>query len=558
MATSRSDRNRRSAATPRSRGGATPRARSSAAPRGGAASRRSAVAKSGRSAAPENAPVRRRPIRKVLIANRGEIAVRVIKALREMDIASVAVYSDVDRAALHVATADEAYALGGTTSLETYLRGDKLLEIAARAGADAVHPGYGFLAENADFARACASAGVAFIGPSPEAMHGMGDKIRARDLARQAGVPLVPGSPGRVESVAEAERLGAELGYPVMLKATAGGGGKGMRLAHDAAELRRAFERTADEARNAFGNPDLYLEKFIERPRHIEMQVFGDQHGNCVWLGERECTIQRRHQKVVEEAPSPLLTAAQRADMGERAAALAARVGYVGAGTVEFVADQSGNFYFLEMNTRLQVEHPVTELVTGIDLVKEQLRVAMGEPLSFLDRLPLEPRGWAIECRVYAEDPLNGFLPSIGRIAKLSVPYGPGVRNDFGVYEGYDIPVYYDPMLGKLAVWAEDRDGACARMRRALADLQIEGVRCNQSFLAWILQHPVFASGDVDTGFIERYFEPGVLAPTEAEMLHFVVVAAIRAYQQGRIPKLPQAQGDNRWVLSGRLHEGNI
>jgi acetyl-CoA carboxylase biotin carboxylase subunit len=493
----------------------------------------------------------------VLVANRGEIAVRVMKALREMGIRSVAIYSDVDRSALHVAAADEAYALDGSASLDTYLRGDKILAIAHRAGADAIHPGYGFLAENANFARDCAAAGVVFIGPSPQAMHRMGDKIRARAVARRAGVPLVPGSPGRVGTADKAVRLAGDLGYPVMLKATAGGGGKGMRLVRDAADLRRVFERTADEAMKAFGNPDLYLEKFIDRPRHIEVQVFGDAHGNVAWLGERECTIQRRHQKVVEEAPSPLLTPALRRRMGDRAAALAAAVGYVGAGTVEFVADQQGNFFFLEMNTRLQVEHPVTELTTGIDLVQEQLAVAMGEPLSFLGRLPLAPRGWAIECRIYAEDPLNGFLPSVGRIAKLSIPYGPGVRNDFGIYEGYEIPIYYDPMLGKLAVWAEDRTRAIARMRRALVDLQIEGVRCNQSFLAWILAHPAFAAGDLDTGFIERHFKPEVLAPTEAELVRFVAAAAIRAYEHDRSPKLPQDRPDNRWVLSGRLNEGH-
>jgi acetyl-CoA carboxylase biotin carboxylase subunit len=468
------------------------------------------------------------------------------------------VFSDVDRTALHVARADQAYRLGGNTSLESYLCIEKILDVARRSGAEAIHPGYGFLAENAAFARACQSAGIVFIGPSPEAMQGMGDKIRARDLARAAGVPLVPGSAGRVDNVVEAERIAAELGYPVMLKATAGGGGKGMRLAHEAAELRRAFERTADEARKAFDNADLFLEKFIQQPRHIEIQVFGDQHGHYVSLGERECTIQRRHQKVIEEAPSPLLSREQRQRMGETAVALATAVRYVGAGTVEFVADQQGNFYFLEMNTRLQVEHPVTELVTGIDLVKEQLRVAAGEPLSCLDRLPIEPRGWAIECRIYAEDPLNGFLPSIGRIAKFSVPYGPGVRNDFGVYEGYDIPVYYDPLLGKLAVWAEDRPSALARMQRALVDLQIEGIRCNQTFHAWILQHPAFVAGDLDTGFIERHFRPEVLNPTDEELLRFVAAAAIRAYERSAVPRLPQERTDSRWVQSGRLHDGNI
>jgi acetyl-CoA carboxylase biotin carboxylase subunit len=531
-------------------GGTTPAAGVNAA--AGAAAGASARAASARAASPP------RPIRKVLVANRGEIAVRVLKAVREMGLQGVAVYSDVDRTALHTARADEAWRLPGNTSLETYLAADKILDIARRCGADAIHPGYGFLAENADFARECAAAGLVFIGPSPEAMHGMGDKIRARDLARRAGVPLVPGSPGRVDNADAAVAIASELGYPVLLKATAGGGGKGMRLAHDADELRRAFERTSEEARKAFSNPDLFLEKFIERPRHIEIQVFGDMHGNCVWLGERECTIQRRHQKVIEEAPSPLLTPALRAEMGERAAALAAAVGYVGAGTVEFVADQQGRFYFLEMNTRLQVEHPVTELVTGIDLVQEQIRVARGEPLSFLDRLPLAPSGWAIECRIYAEDPHSGFLPSTGRIAKLSVPYGPGVRNDFGVYEGYDVPVYYDPMLGKLAVWGEDRAAAVSRLRRALIDLQIEGLRTNQSFLSWILEHPAFVGAELDTGFIERYFRPEALVPSDEEMLPFVAVAAIRAYQHGRTPRLPQADAGSRWVQAGRLHEGNV
>jgi acetyl-CoA carboxylase biotin carboxylase subunit len=551
MATSRS-RSARPAAASRSGKRTAGAARSGARAARGASVAKTAPASGARKAGRPQPPPR--PLGTVLVANRGEIAVRIMKALREMGIRSVAVYSDVDRSALHVARADEAYPLGGTTSLETYLDGAKILDIARRARADAVHPGYGFLAENAAFARACAGAGVLFIGPSPEAMHRMGDKIQARDVARRAGVPLVPGSPGRVASAEDAVRLAGDLGYPVMLKATAGGGGKGMRLVHDAAELRRAFERTADEARKAFADPDLYLEKFIQRPRHIEVQVFGDAHGNCVWIGERECTIQRRHQKVVEEAPSPLLGPELRRKMGERAAALAAAGGYVGAGTVEFVADQSGNFYFLEMNTRLQVEHPVTELVTGIDLVKEQIRVARGEPLSFLDRLPLAPQGWAIECRLYAEDPLNGFLPSTGRIAKFSVPYGPGVRNDFGVYEGYDIPIYYDPMLGKLAVWAEDRAGAIARMQRALVDLQIEGVRTNQSFLAWILQHPAFASGDLDTGFIERWFTPDALAPTDDEMLRFVAAAVIRRYQMDRRPKLPRVESTGAWARAGRVN----
>ncbi len=495
-------------------------------------------------------PARR--IRKMLVANRGEIAVRVCKALRELGIRSVAVYSDVDRNALHVSRADEAYALEGNASLDTYLRIDKILAVAARCGADAIHPGYGFLSENATFAAACRQAGVLFVGPSPEAIARMGDKLQAREAARAAGVPLVPGSPGAVPDVDTALRVAAELGYPVMLKAAAGGGGKGMRRLENAEELRGAFARTADEARRAFANPELYIEKFIVDPRHIEIQVFGDQHGHYAALGERECTIQRRHQKVIEEAPSPLVTPEIRAKMCATATSLAAAVGYQGAGTVEFVTDQAGNFFFLEMNTRLQVEHPVTELTTGLDLVHEQVRVAAGEPLSFLERLPLEPHGWAIECRIYAEDPRRDFLPSIGRIVKLSIPYGPGVRNDFGIYEGYDVPVYYDPLLGKLAVWGPDRPHAIARMKRALHDLVIEGIRTNIAFHAWTLDQPEFREGKLDTGFIARDFKPALLDPDAADLERFVTAAVIRAFELDRTPKLPRDTGSTQWALSGR------
>ncbi|UCE04241.1 MAG: acetyl-CoA carboxylase biotin carboxylase subunit [Candidatus Latescibacterota bacterium] len=497
-------------------------------------------------------------MRKVLVANRGEIAVRVSKALRELGITSVAVYSDVDRTALHVSRADEAYALEGNTSLETYLRIDKIIEIARRCGADAIHPGYGFLAENADFARACRDADILFIGPAPEAIEGMGDKLRARRQAKQAGVPLIPGSDGPVRDARAAVAVAASLGYPVMLKASAGGGGKGMRRVEGADELRAAFERTQEEARKAFDNPELFVEKFIVDPRHIEVQVFGDQHGNYAALGERECTIQRRHQKVIEEAPSPLVTPELRQRMCGTATALARSVGYLGAGTVEFVADQQGRFYFLEMNTRLQVEHPVTELVTGLDLVHEQVRVAAGEKLSFLERLPIEPHGWAIECRIYAEDPLNDFLPSLGRIVKLSIPYGPGVRNDFGIYEGYEVPVYYDPLLGKLAVWGEDRAHAIARMKRALHDLVVEGIRSNQAFHAWVMDQPPFREGRLDTGFIERYFDHGVLDPADEELARFVAAAVIRAYELDRKPRLPSRARGSEWAVSGRVHEGNV
>ncbi len=504
---------------------------------------------------------RRQPARrigKVLIANRGEIAVRVGKALRELGIRSVAVFSDVDRTALHVSRADEAYALGGNTSLETYLRVDKILDVAKRCGADAIHPGYGFLSENASFARACRDAGILFIGPSPEAIDGMGDKLRARETARQAGVPLVPGSDGPVRDADAAVAVADELGYPVMLKAAAGGGGKGMRRVEDRKALRAAFERTADEARAAFDNPELFVEKFIVDPRHIEVQIFGDAHGNYASLGERECTIQRRHQKVIEEAPSPLVTPELRARMGETATALAAAVEYVGAGTVEFVADQQGNFYFLEMNTRLQVEHPVTELVTGLDLVHEQVRVAAGSPLSFLDRLPIEPQGWAIECRLYAEDPRNDFLPALGRIVAFSIPYGPGVRNDFGIYEGYDVPVYYDPLLGKLAVWGHDRPHAIARMKRALNDLVVEGIRSNQAFHAWVMDQPSFREGTLDTGFIARHFAPELLDPTDEEMDRFVAAAAVRAFELDRTPKLPRNRDDSPWPFAHRERDSGL
>lgn len=507
---------------------------------------------------PEQREDQRLAFQKVLIANRGEIAVRIAKALRESGMQSIAIYSDVDRAALHVARSDEAWPLHGNTSLDTYLDIDKVLDIARKSGAQAIHPGYGFLSESAEFARACEQAKITLIGPSAESMQRMGDKIHAREIARKSGVPLVPGSDGGVADLEDALRVADKVGYPIMLKATAGGGGKGMRRLHSAEELRAQYQQTADEARNAFNNAEMFVEKFIENPRHIEIQVFGDSHGNYASLGERECTIQRRHQKVIEEAPSPLVTAAMRQEMGDIAVSLARAVEYRGAGTVEFVTDQQGNYYFLEMNTRLQVEHPVTELITGLDLVREQLRVAAGLPLSFLDRLPLVPNGWAIECRIYAEDPTNGFLPSLGRIVSLSLPSGPGIRNDFGIYQGYDVPVYYDPLLGKLAVWGENRTRAISRMKRALSDLVIEGLRTNHAFHSWVMDQPAFRSGNLDTGFIDRYFDPKEIAPQEEEIPQFLVAAAIRAYQSDRRPKLPHTQDNSIWSLSGRNHEGNV
>src|SRR5437868_3766549 len=391
--------------------------------------------------------------KKILVANRGEIAVRVMRACREMGIASVAVYSDVDRAALHVRRADEAYHIGQAAASESYLSISKIIETAKRCQADAIHPGYGFLSERAAFARACKEAGIVFIGPPAESMDLMGSKTRARQAMQQAGIPFVPGSAGGLASISEAEKVASSIGYPVMVKAAAGGGGKGMRLVRSASELRSAFEGASSEALRAFGDGEVYLEKLIEDPRHIEIQILADQHGDCIHLGERECSVQRRHQKVVEEAPSPLVDAAMRERMGEVAVRVGKAAGYVNAGTVEFLADNDRNFFFLEMNTRLQLEHPVTELVYGLDLVQLQIRIAAGERLPFKQQ-DVQPRGHAIEWRVYAEDPENNFFTSPGKITCLIVPSGPGIRDDSGVYEGCTVPLEYDPMLSKLIAFA--------------------------------------------------------------------------------------------------------
>jgi acetyl-CoA carboxylase, biotin carboxylase subunit len=440
--------------------------------------------------------------KKVLIANRGEIAVRVIRACREMGIASVAVFSEVDRAALHVSKADEAYPIGPAAARESYLNTGKILEAARRSGAEAIHPGYGFLSENAGFARACAEAGIKFIGPPATAMELMGSKTRARTAMQAAGVPMVPGS-ARGLTFPEAEALAARTGFPVMIKAAAGGGGKGMRLVRGAAELKAAFETARSEALRAFNDDEVYLEKFIENPRHIEIQVLGDEHGNVVYLGERECSVQRRHQKVIEEAPSAIVDEELRRKMGAVAVQAAKSAGYANAGTVEFLVDAARNFYFLEMNTRLQVEHPVTELVTGLDLVHLQMRIAAGERLPFRQE-ELNLRGHAIECRIYAEDPENNFFPSPGRITRLLRPSGPGVREDSGVYEGWTVPLDYDPMLSKLIVHAPDRASAIARMRRALDEYFIGGIKSNLPLFRRILEHPDFAAARIDTGFLDR------------------------------------------------------
>ncbi len=440
--------------------------------------------------------------KKVLIANRGEIAVRVIRACREMGIASVAIFSEVDRAALHVTKADEAYPVGPAAARESYLNIPKILEVARRSGAEAIHPGYGFLSENAGFARACTEAGIKFIGPPASAMELMGSKTRARTAMQAAAVPMVPGS-ARGLSFTEAEALANKIGFPVMIKAAAGGGGKGMRLVRAAEELRSAFETAQSEALRAFGDDEVYIEKFIENPRHIEIQVLGDEHGNVVYLGERECSVQRRHQKVIEEAPSAVVDEDLRSRMGAVAVQAAKSAGYTNAGTVEFLVDSTRNFYFLEMNTRLQVEHPVTELVTGLDLVHLQLRIAAGEKLPFTQE-DVELRGHAIECRIYAEDPDNNFFPSPGKITRLIRPSGPGVREDSGVYEGWTVPLDYDPMLSKLIVYAPDRPAAIARMKRALDEYFVGGIKSNLNLFRRILNHPDFAAARIDTGFLDR------------------------------------------------------
>src|SRR5713101_349029 len=463
--------------------------------------------------------------RKILIANRGEIACRVIRTARRMGIATVAVYSEADAEALHVRAADEAVLIGPAPSADSYLRIDRIVEACRKTGAEAVHPGYGFLSERADFAAALAGAGIVFIGPSPEAIAAMGDKIAAKRLAREAGVATVP---GHLDTIADAERavsIAREIAYPVMIKAAAGGGGKGMRIAHSDAELREGFSGAQHEARSSFGDDRIFLEKYIEEPRHIEIQLIGDAHGNIVHLGERECSIQRRHQKVIEEAPSPFIDAATRAQMGAQAVALARAVSYRSAGTVEFIVDRERNFYFLEMNTRLQVEHPVTEKVTGTDLVELMIRIAAGEKLPF-DQAAVRQTGWAIEARVYAEDPTRNFLPSIGRLIRYRPPEGDGLRVDSGVFEGAEITLYYDPMIAKLVAYGADRDAAVDRLRQALDGFYIAGVRHNTAFLAAIAASEQFRAGRLSTDFIAENFPGGFAPPAEFVAADRVILIA--------------------------------
>ena len=443
------------------------------------------------------------PIGKLLIANRGEIALRILRSCRELGIATVAVYSTVDRNALHVQLADEAVCVGEAPSSRSYLNVPNILAAATSRGADAIHPGYGFLAENADFAEKCLDHGLIFVGPSPASILAMGDKSTAKITMQRVGVPTIPGSEGLLEDPTEAAALAETMGYPVMIKATAGGGGRGMRLVPEAAQLESLFRAAQGEAEAAFGNPGLYMEKFIERPRHVEVQVLADRHGNVVHLGERDCSIQRRHQKLLEEAPSPGLDPELRRRMGEAAVAAARSIGYEGAGTVEFLVDRSGGFYFMEMNTRIQVEHPVTEMVTGIDLIAEQLRIAGGEPISVTqDQIHLT--GHAIECRINAEDPRHNFRPTPGRITGWLPPGGPGVRVDSHVYTGYEITPFYDSLIGKLIVWGVDRDHAIKRLHRALSECAVTGIPTTIDFHLALLDRPEFQRGEVWTKFVEE------------------------------------------------------
>jgi acetyl-CoA carboxylase biotin carboxylase subunit len=501
---------------------------------------------------------------KVLIANRGEIAVRVIRACRELAIPTVAVYSDCDRASLHVRFADQAYAIGASAPSESYLRIDKLIDVARRSGADAVHPGYGFLAENDDFARACRDAGLTFIGPSPEAMEQMGSKTGARKVAIEAGVPVVPGTVeplGPSVGDQEVARLAGEIGYPVFVKAVAGGGGKGMRLVAAPEDLPSAVRAARSEAGSSFGDPHIYIERQLQFPRHIEIQLLADQFGTVVPFVERECSIQRRHQKVLEESPSVAVTEETCAALAQAACAVARTVGYTNAGTIEFLLDRDGRFYFLEMNTRLQVEHPITELVSGVDLVHWQLKIAQGHRLTLDPAATLTPNGHAIECRIYAEDPDNGFMPSPGRLLGRRVPGGPGIRrDDGGATTGLDVPIFYDPLLAKLSAWGGNRDQAILRMARALGEYEVRGIKTSIPFFRWLLDDADFRQGRFDTTFLDRELarrngKPFVTVPEEAEHVA-LLAAAIRAYE-GATPS-GAAKDAGRSLSRGWTHKGRL
>lgn len=492
--------------------------------------------------------------RKILIANRGEVAIRILRACREMGIPSVAVYSEADRNALHVRLADQAFLLGPASPLESYLSIPRLMGVAHLSGADAIHPGYGFLSENPNLARTCQEEGIGFIGPTAEVLEKAGNKVEARRLMKEAGLPIIPGTLDGLAGEDEAFQVAGELGYPVLLKAAGGGGGKGMRIVHDASEMLPAIRTARNEAKMAFGDSTLYVEKLISRARHIEMQILADAQGNMVYLGERECSIQRRHQKLVEEAPSPVMGPEDRRTLGKTVLRGARAIGYVGAGTFEFLRDQEGHFYFLEVNPRLQVEHPVTEMVTGIDIVKEQIRLAAGEPLRFKQE-DIQVKGWAIECRLYAEDPENIFMPSPGTIWAMVEPSGPGVRVESSAFVGLSIPTYYDPLLSKVVVWAETRVEAINRMRRALQEYYIMGVNTTAPFHRFVMEDAAFLSGDFDTGFIHR--EWGEKTHRRERMKGLAALAAALVASQKGLPSTgarlrPQAAQESAWKSHGR------
>jgi acetyl-CoA carboxylase, biotin carboxylase subunit len=492
------------------------------------------------------------PFNKILIANRGEIAIRITRACRELGISSVAVFSDADRDSLHVFLADEAYHIGPSPSKESYLNYRKIIEVAKQSGADAIHPGYGFLSENPVFVRACKEAGIVFIGPTPENMEAMGDKLSAKALMKKAGVPLVPGSDGGVESVEEAQKIAAKIGYPIIIKATAGGGGKGMRVVRADEELESAFRACRSEGQNYFANPTVYIERFINDPKHIEIQVFGDTHGNVVHLFERECSVQRRHQKIIEESPSPSVPNDVRYKMGDAAVRAAKSIAYVGAGTIEFIFDnKTKEFFFMEMNTRLQVEHPITELVTGYDLVKEQIWVAKGKALSFKQE-DIKQKGHAIEARICAEDPTT-YKPSPGKIRACRHPQGPFVRIDSYAYPGYEVPIYYDPMIAKVITYGENREEAIDRLERALSEFVLTGIKTNIVLHKSILKNPKFLDGSYTTQFIEKNFE--VLEPElfkEIDDPLFLISAAITAYQDRQTKDVRRLNVASNWRRIGR------
>jgi len=468
-------------------------------------------------------------IKKILVANRGEIAIRIMRTCRELDIETVAVYSEADRTSLHVRYAHEAHYIGKAPSTDSYLNIDKIIAVAKNCNADAIHPGYGFLSENAEFAKRCNEEGIIFIGPTPDVIVQMGDKIQAREAMIGANIPVVPGTEGVIETEQEVLAVIKEIGLPIMIKASAGGGGKGMRLVQEESEVVSAVRAARSEALSSFGDDSVYIEKYITSPHHIEFQILADQHGNVVHLFERECSVQRRHQKMIEETPSPLMTPELRNEMGKSAVEAARAVNYVGAGTIEFLVDNDLNYYFLEMNTRLQVEHPITERVTGIDLVKQQIRVAEGHKLDFKQE-ELFQKGHSIECRIYAEDPDNNFMPSAGKVYKISEPLGLGVRTDGYVYEGYEIPIHYDPMISKLIVWGKTRDEAIRRMRRALYEYKITGVKTSIKILERVMNNANFIAGNYDTHFIEKNQQQLMSSEQRNDMNDMVIIAAYIDY----------------------------